>query len=158
MVERRRFALDLECAPARTVGAVSYSIAQAAQRSGLSIDTLRYYERIDLIDPPERDTAGRRVYTDVELGWLEFLTKLRSTGMSISGMREYAALRRRGEHTAGTRKRLLIEHRSAVLARIADLQSCVDILDYKIDNYDRLERTLAVAAQARPTRESEVSA
>ena len=54
---------------------MSYSIAQAAQRSGLSIDTLRYYERIGLVDPPARDSGGRRSYSEEDLGWLAFVTR-----------------------------------------------------------------------------------
>jgi DNA-binding transcriptional MerR regulator len=119
---------------------MSYSIAEAARRSGLSIDTLRYYERIKLLDPPARDTAGRRAYSDDDLSWLEFLTKLRTTGMPIKMMREYASLRRHGAASAGRRKAILLEQRHAVAARIAELQSCMDILEYKITNYDQIER------------------
>ncbi|HVW44665.1 MAG TPA: MerR family transcriptional regulator [Amycolatopsis sp.] len=122
---------------------MSYSIAEAARRSGLSIDTLRYYERIKLVDPPARDAAGRRSYSDDDLGWLVFLTKLRLTGMPIKMMREYAQLRHRGDGSAGRRRAILVEQRESVRARIAELQSCLDILDYKIDNYDRVCRDMA---------------
>jgi DNA-binding transcriptional MerR regulator len=118
---------------------MSYSIAEAARRSGLSIDTLRYYERIKLLDPPARDTAGRRAYSDEDLGWLEFLTKLRMTGMPIKMMREYASLRHRGTASAGRRKAILVEQRVAVASRIAELQSCLDVLDYKITHYAQIE-------------------
>jgi DNA-binding transcriptional MerR regulator len=117
---------------------MSYSIAEAARRSGLSIDTLRYYERIKLVDPPARDAAGRRAYSDDDLAWLEFLTKLRTTGMPIKMMREYAQLRRHGEAGAPRRMAILVEQRRSVHARIAELQSCLDILDYKIDNYEHI--------------------
>ncbi|SHG49348.1 MerR family transcriptional regulator [Streptoalloteichus hindustanus] len=119
---------------------MTYSIAQAAERTGLSVDTLRYYERIGLVEPPARDSGGRRVYSDADLTWLDFLTKLRLTGMPIRMMREYAQLRHRGEATAGRRKQLLVEHRADVRARIAELQACLEILDYKIDNYDLILR------------------
>ena len=115
---------------------VTYAIAQAAQRTGLSIDTLRYYERIGLVDPPARDSGGRRTYTDEDLGWLEFLTKLRTTGMPIRMMREYAQLRRHGAMSAGRRKQILVEHRKDVLERIADLQACLEVLNYKITHYE----------------------
>ena len=124
---------------------MSYSIAEAARRSGLSIDTLRYYERIKLVDPPARDGAGRRVYSNDDLTWLEFLTKLRLTGMPIKMMREYAQLGRRGDAGAGRRRGILVEQRESVRARIAELQSCLDLLDYKIDNYDRVCREVAAA-------------
>lgn len=125
---------------------MTYAIAEAAQLSGLSIDTLRYYERIELIDPPARDSGGRRAYSEEDLAWLGFLTKLRTTGMPIRLMREYAKLRHHGLATAGRRKKILIEHRTDVLARIADLQGCLEVLNYKIDHYEQCERDLAETA------------
>ncbi|CAM3617432.1 MerR family transcriptional regulator [Kibdelosporangium persicum] len=114
---------------------MSYAIAQAAERSGLSIDTLRYYERIGLVEPPARDSGGRRSYSDEDLAWLEFLTKLRTTGMPIRMMREYAQLRMRGVGTETRRQQILIDHRKDVLDRIAELQGCLAALNYKIDRY-----------------------
>jgi DNA-binding transcriptional MerR regulator len=112
---------------------VTYAIAQAAERSGLSIDTLRYYERIGLVEPPARDSGGRRSYSDEDLGWLGFLTKLRTTGMPIRMMREYAQLR--GPGMEARRRQILIDHRKDVLSRIDELQGCVDTLNHKINFY-----------------------
>jgi DNA-binding transcriptional MerR regulator len=106
----------------------------------LSIDTLRYYERIGLVEPPARDSGGRRDYSDADLGWLEFLTRLRTTGMPIRMMREYAQLRHRGVGTEPRRRQILVEHRAAVRDHIAELQSCLDLLDYKIGNYEQIAR------------------
>lgn len=127
---------------------VTYSIAQAAERSGLSIDTLRYYERIGLVDPPARDSGGRRAYSDDDLSWLVFLTRLRTTGMPIRMMREYAQLRHRGAATAGRRKQMLFEHRASVRERIAELQSCLDVLEYKIAHYEQIEHTFVEGVTA----------
>jgi DNA-binding transcriptional MerR regulator len=128
---------------------VTDSIAQAATRSGLSIDTLRYYERIGLVEPPARDAGGRRTYTDEDLAWLYFLTRLRTTGMPIRMMREYAQLRHVGVATSARRRRqILVEHRAEVRERIAELQASVEVLDYKIQNYEEIERRLPrVAAE-----------
>lgn len=127
---------------------VTYAIAEAAHRSGLSIDTLRYYERIHLIDPPARDSGGRRAYSDDDLVWLEFLTKLRMTGMPIRMMREYAKLRHQGNASAPRRKQILIEQRGEVLSRIAELNSCLDVLNYKIGNYERCEQAVITERHA----------
>jgi DNA-binding transcriptional MerR regulator len=116
---------------------VSYAIAQAAERSGLSIDTLRYYERIGLVEPPARDSGGRRSYSDEDMNWLAFLTKLRTTGMPIKMMREYAQLRMRGVGTEARRRQILVEQRKDVLDRITELQGCLDALNYKITRYDK---------------------
>jgi DNA-binding transcriptional MerR regulator len=127
---------------------VTYAIAEAAHRSGLSIDTLRYYERIELIDPPARDSGGRRAYTDDDMTWLAFLTKLRMTGMPIRMMREYAKLRHQGMSTAGRRKQILMEQRTEVLTRIAELNSCLEILNYKIANYEKCEQAVVTEPAA----------
>jgi DNA-binding transcriptional MerR regulator len=127
---------------------VTYAIAEAAHRSGLSIDTLRYYERIQLIEPPARDSGGRRAYSDEDLAWLEFLTKLRTTGMPIRMMREYAKLRHQGVTSAGRRKQILVEQRTEVLGRIAELNSCLEVLNYKISNYEQCERGVVTEEHA----------
>ncbi|WP_020498526.1 MerR family transcriptional regulator [Sciscionella marina] len=118
---------------------MTYSIAQAAEACGLSIDTLRYYERIGLVVPPARDSGGRRTYSDEDINWLVFLTKLRTTGMPIRLMREYAQLAQDGEATAALRKQILVRQRASVHAHIAELQTCLEVLDYKIENYQRIE-------------------
>jgi DNA-binding transcriptional MerR regulator len=127
---------------------MSHSIAEAAAHSGLSIDTLRYYERIGLIEPPARDAGGRRCYTDEDLTWLLFVVKLRRTGMPIAMMVEYAQLRRLGDSSAGRRKEILEEQRESVREQLAHLQSCLELLDYKIDNYDRICRDAGIAESA----------
>lgn len=126
---------------------MSYSIAEAARRSGLSIDTLRYYERMKLVEPPARDPAGRRAYSDEDLEWLGFLTKLRTTGMPIKMMREYAQLRWHGDAAAPRRMAILVEQRRAVRERIAELQSCLGVLDYKIEKYENVCRFAAGSAR-----------
>lgn len=116
-------------------------IAEAAQRCGLSAHTLRYYERIGLIHPVGRGPDGHRRYTEHDLEWLILLTRLRCTGMSISDMCRYAELVRRGPETAGQRRELLVEHRTGVAARIAELQRDLEVIDYKIDMYSEMERS-----------------
>jgi DNA-binding transcriptional MerR regulator len=111
------------------------TIQEAAQRSGLSAHTLRYYERIGLIHSVGRDGSGHRDYVEGDLQWLEFLTKLRTTGMPIADMCRYAELRRMGPDTADARRVMLELHRERVRSRIAELTQDLKVLDYKIDHY-----------------------
>ncbi|MFC4563918.1 MerR family transcriptional regulator [Nocardiopsis mangrovi] len=112
------------------------SISQAAERTGLSPDTLRYYERIGLVDPVPRSAAGYRVYGEDALQWLEFVLHLRDTGMPVRDMLEFARLRRQGEHTAPLRRALLAEHREKLREQVRRLESTLSFLDRKIDAYD----------------------
>lgn len=110
-------------------------IGELAHRTGLSVDTLRYYERIGLLPRPPRAASGHREYDASVLTWIEFLQRLKTTGMPIAGMLEYARLRDRGPETARARRRLLEAHRERVRAHVAELQSCLAVLDAKIAGY-----------------------
>jgi DNA-binding transcriptional MerR regulator len=114
------------------------SVGEAAAKVGLSTHTLRWYEQEGLVAPVGRDSAGRRRYTNEDLGWLDLLTKLRRTGMPVRDMRRYAELARQGDHTLAERLRLFREHRERVLARIAELQADLEVLNYKIEIYGKL--------------------
>ncbi len=115
------------------------TIEQVAERTGLSAHTLRYYERIGLLDPIGRAASGHRRYAEKDLAWLEFLTRLRATGMPIHQMQEFAALRRRGDATLTERRMLLEAHQQAVQSHIAELQRNLGTIEQKIAHYEQLE-------------------
>ncbi|RAG80804.1 MerR family transcriptional regulator [Streptacidiphilus pinicola] len=112
-----------------------YTIGEVAGRTGLSAHTLRWYERIGLLEHPARSHHGQRRFSEADLGWLAFLGNLRATGMPVAAMLRYAELVRAGDGTRAERRELLIAHREEVLARIRDLQANLLVLDYKIDLY-----------------------
>jgi len=115
----------------------TYSPGQTAERSGFSLDTLRYYERIGLLDPVERTSSGHRRFDEDDLEWLEVLRCLRDTGMPIAQMCRYAELARGGEATFAERLGLLTEHDAVVQERIAVLQAQREHLQEKIGWYRR---------------------
>ncbi|MBN9599218.1 MAG: MerR family transcriptional regulator [Afipia sp.] len=110
-------------------------IGGLAKRSGLSVHTIRYYERIGLLPHADRDQAGQRDYDASILVWIEFLGRLKTTGMPIREMLRYAALRERGVGTEAERSTLLEQHRERVRAHLAKLQACLLVLDTKIAGY-----------------------
>jgi DNA-binding transcriptional MerR regulator len=113
------------------------TIAEAAGLTGLSADTLRYYERDGLmLHPVPRSASGHRQYTERELGWIRLITKLRSTGMPIRDVRRYADLVRAGDGNELERLELLRTHRQVVLARLAEVQDHLGAIDYKIGIYE----------------------
>jgi DNA-binding transcriptional MerR regulator len=117
---------------------VSYSVGEMADEVGLSVHTLRWYERVGLLDPVHRDSGGRRRYGDGDLARLRFLIRLRSTGMPVRDMVRYVDLVRDGPATLAERAAILVEHRERVLAQIEALQEDLKIINYKIDNYQEV--------------------
>jgi DNA-binding transcriptional MerR regulator len=112
-----------------------FSPSEAAEQSGFSLDTLRYYERIGLLDGISRAPSGHRRFGDDDLEWLGVLRCLRDTGMPIAQMHRYAALARGGEPTMAERLRLLTEHDAHVCERIALLRAQRQHLQEKIGWY-----------------------
>lgn len=110
-------------------------IGELAKRSGLSAHTLRYYERIGLLPFADRDQAGQRDYHVSILTWIEFLGRLKATGMPISEMLRYANLRERGAETEAERCEMLVQHRERVRAQAAELANSLLVLDHKIAGY-----------------------
>ncbi|NWF69012.1 MAG: MerR family transcriptional regulator [Chloroflexi bacterium] len=123
------------------------TIQQVADTTGLSVHTLRYYERIGLIHPIGRAENTHRRYSLEDIGWINFLNKLRATGMSIQEMQVYAGLQRLGDETLPERLEMLKRLRHTVEERIAELQENLKIVNYKIDLYQKIvsEQTPPIA-------------
>jgi DNA-binding transcriptional MerR regulator len=117
------------------------SIAEAASRSGVSVHTLRYYERAGLvITTVDRTHGNRRRYQQQELDWISMCTRLRATGMPIRSIRRYAELVSAGRGNEQERLDLLEAHRADVAAKLAEIQENLKLIDHKVDVYrGRLE-------------------
>lgn len=115
-----------------------YTIEEAAQRTGITTHTLRYYERIGLLEPVGRAPSGHRRYTEGDLGLIEFLTCLRQTGMPIRGMQHFMALARAGDSTIPDRIEALAAHREALAEQLALLRRHFEALTGKIEYYRAL--------------------
>ena len=116
------------------------TIAETSKKYNMTADTLRYYERIGLIPPVPRTKGGIRNYDEDSCRWIELMKCLRSAGVQIEALIEYAALSRQGEGTEERRKEILLEQREQLLARMREMQSSLDRLNYKIENYDKILR------------------
>ncbi|MGM0713286.1 MerR family transcriptional regulator [Brevibacillus parabrevis] len=95
------------------------TIRQVANATGLSVQTLRYYENIGLLSSIHRNKNGYRCYTIDDIAWIDFLTRLKATGMPISTMLEIAELKRQGDSTLTKRRIILEEHYAAVEQHMA---------------------------------------
>jgi DNA-binding transcriptional MerR regulator len=126
------------------------TIQEVAEATGLSAHTLRYYERVGLIHPIDREQNTHRRYTSDDVGWIEFLTKLRATGMSIRDMQKYAELQRRGDETLPERVEMLKALRDKVEEHMDELNEHLKLIYYKIEIYQKLvtEKELEKVAQS----------
>ena len=111
------------------------TISEAAERTGLTRHTLRYYERDGLMLGVGRAGSGHRRYSERDLGWIELITKLRATGMPIREVRRYAELVRAGDGNEDERLSLLRAHRARVLAQLDTMATYLDAIDMKISYY-----------------------
>jgi DNA-binding transcriptional MerR regulator len=122
--------------PARPDPPEGLSIAEAARRTGVSVHTLRYYERAGLVvTAVDRTAGGRRRYHRLDLDWIVICTRLRATGMPIRTIRRYAELVSAGPGNEQERLALLEAHRAEVTARLARTRENLKLIDHKIDVY-----------------------
>jgi DNA-binding transcriptional MerR regulator len=117
----------------------TFTIQQFSEISGLSVHTLRYYEKIALLDPVPRNASGYREYAEVHLRQVEFLKRLRDTGMPIQKMIMYAQLRKQGESTLAARRELLEKHEAQVKTHLAELENSLQMIQWKIEFYKNEE-------------------
>ena len=120
---------------------MEYSIGEFSRLTNLGIHTLRYYEHENLITP-KRNSSNRRCYSDKDLAWIEFIKRLKDTGMPIKEIQRYAELRAEGDLTLNERMEILTLHRESLNEQIKVLQEHMAKLDDKIDFYrHEIERT-----------------
>ena len=112
-------------------------ITEVSERYGISPDTLRYYERIGLIPPVHRNGNDIRDYNEIDLKRVEFIKCMRSAGLPIDVLIEYVGLVQQGDTTIEARKEILKEQRRQLGTRMKEMQNTLDILDHKIEVYEK---------------------
>ena len=112
-------------------------IAEVSEKFGLSVDTLRYYERVGLIPPVNRNEVGIRDYNELDLRRVDFIKCMRGAGLPVEVLIEYVALVQQGDKTIDARKDILIEQRDLVAARLEEMQKTLELLNHKIEVYEQ---------------------
>ena len=111
-------------------------ISEVSEQSGLSIDTLRYYEKIGLLPPINRTGSGIRDFSELDVRRVGFIKCMRAAGLPVEVLIDYYALVQQGDDTVDARKAIFMEQRTQLLARMAEMQETLDLLNYKIDVYE----------------------
>ena len=135
-----------------------YTIRTMAERCGMTTHTLRYYERVGLIQPVGRARNGHRRYSEADAAWLNFLHCMRETNIPIRDLQRYAALREQGESTSLDRRKILEDHKAVIEDQIQALDRAHAILVHKIANYRKIEEKLGLRSAEPETVVGEVVA
>lgn len=117
---------------------MAVTIKDISERFGLSQDTLRYYERIGLIPPVNRNKNGIREYTEDDIKWVDFVKCMRqSAGLPVEMLIEYVSLFQQGDDTLAARKGLLIEQRNQLADKVEEMTNTLARLNDKIARYEQ---------------------
>ena len=117
------------------------TISEVSKKYGISQDTLRYYEKIGVIPPVNRNESGLRDYTEEDCGWVELAACMRSAGLPLDALTEYVRLSREGDTTIPERRQLLLEQKERLMIQLKAIQETLERLDYKISRYDKAMET-----------------
>lgn len=113
------------------------TIKEAAQITGISIDNLRYYERIGLVPEVPRTESGIRNYDEMAISWIEFAMRFKKAGVSLEAIREYIQLALQGLSTKDARLEILLDTKAELEKKLKDIQDTLDVVNYKIDTYEQ---------------------
>ncbi|TCV85853.1 MerR family transcriptional regulator [Sulfurirhabdus autotrophica] len=114
------------------------TIGELAQLSGLTTHTIRFYETVGVIRPSRRAANGHRRYHSNDVLWLEFVLRLKRTGMPLAEIKQYADLRAQGDSTLQPRLTMLKLHRERLVAKMDELSECANVLDHKVLIYQNM--------------------
>ncbi len=129
------------------LGCMRLSIGQVAERTGLSVHALRFYEKEGILaHQVHRGPGGRRVYTQQDVDWLRMCIMLRTSGMPVPEIRRYTELVRQGDGNELQRLDVLKEHQDRVRRQMEQLQECMDLITYKVGKYQDYVNSIAQKA------------
>ncbi|EAC6412420.1 TPA: MerR family transcriptional regulator [Listeria monocytogenes] len=114
------------------------NIKQAADMFGLTVDTLRYYERVGVIPPVHRNESGYRDYKTSDLNWVYLVKNLRNAGLSVESLIEFATLAqlRETQNVEAAQKQVLVDQLKELDEKLAEMKKVRELLVYKIESYD----------------------
>jgi DNA-binding transcriptional MerR regulator len=113
-------------------------IGEFSKKSGLSVHTIRYYEKLGILKKNSKDKSGHRNYTDFDIEWIKFITCLKATGMELEQIKRFVLLREKGETTIPERVSIMKEQREKLERKISLLNDYLSHIDYKIEHFDKI--------------------
>ena len=113
------------------------TIKEIAALTGVSADTLRYYEKFGLIPAVPRNDSGIRNYDERFVTWIAFIQKLKASGMSLEAIRAYLQLAKDGRETVQERKEILAVTRAQLEKKLSALKESISLAEYELKHYNK---------------------
>lgn len=117
---------------------MSYSTKEVSDKFNVTMHTLRYYEKEGLLPQIKRDANGNREYSDIDLEWLNLIRCMRTTGMSISYIKNYIDLCKQGQDTLIERRQIIINQKKIVENHIKEFKGHLEVVNRKLKHYDEI--------------------
>jgi DNA-binding transcriptional MerR regulator len=117
---------------------MEYTIKQAAEKTNLTIYTLRYYDKEGLLPLLKRSSNGIRKFSENDINWINLICCLKNSGMSIENLKKFMSYCLKGTETCEERKEILQSHKDNILSQIKQLENSLDMINYKIDHYKEI--------------------
>lgn len=112
-------------------------ISEVSKTYDISIDTIRYYERVGLLPTVNRLENGIRDFNSIDIEWIEFIKCMRNAGLPIEVLKEYVSLVQEGDDTKEARKKILVDQRALIMEKMEEMQETLNLLNYKIEIYEK---------------------
>ncbi len=119
---------------------MSYSMKYVVDHLNVTANTLRFYEKEEILKDISRDSNGRRIYNDENITWINFIRSLRLTGMPLSQIKKYVELYELGDTTLSQRKEMMMKHKAKVQDSINESLKHLEVISYKLAMYELQEQ------------------
>lgn len=108
-----------------------YTVGEMAKRLGVPTSTLRYYDKEGLLPFVERSKSGIRMFKDSDFEWLQVISCLKKTGMSLAEIKSFIEMAMKGDETIEARLDLILRQKQSVLEQMDELNRTLEILEFK---------------------------
>lgn len=115
---------------------MTYTIKQVAEKMGVSVPTLRYYDKEGLMPFIEKKENGTRVFKDEDFKGLEIISCMKNSGMPIKDIKRYMDLCMEGDSTLQARLEVFLERKETVRKQLEELNSIMEVIEHKIWYYE----------------------
>ena len=116
---------------------MTYTIKQVADKMGISVPTLRYYDKEGLLPFIEKKENGTRIFKESDLRTLEIISCMKASGMPIKDIKRYMDMCLEGDNTLEDRLDIFLKRKDVVKEQMEELNKIMSVIEHKISYYEK---------------------